>query len=87
MTATMPDPFTPPSIESEDAEVIEIPVREVLARLASLIGGPLTEYVTAELNEVPQCPARRALAFHLHALSSEADAIVDAWDCLADREA
>lgn len=78
---TMPDPFG-----SMSPSVIEIPVREVLSRLASLIGGPLEEYVTAELNKVPQSPARRALAFHMHALSAEADAIVDTWDCLADRE-
>jgi hypothetical protein len=60
---TMPDPFS-----SHAQGVTEVPIREVISRLASLAGGPLAEYV--------------AEASRSHVLGSAVDDVTAALDHL-----
>jgi hypothetical protein len=63
---TMPDPFAPPG--QIWPEVTEVPIREVISRLAALAGGPLAEYV--------------AEASRSHSIGAAADDVTAALDHL-----
>lgn len=67
---TMPDPFS-----SSARGVTEIPIREVISRLASLVGGPLTEYIGASSSSI-------VLAATVDTATADLDHLLTVWDDL-----
>jgi hypothetical protein len=82
---TMPDPWQP-SGAGPDGEVIEVPIREVLGRLQVTVGGPLTEYVLADVRGAMPGSEPRQLEAALRQLTLAADQVAEAWDVFVSAE-
>lgn len=79
---TMPDPFAPPA--KPDADVPEVPVREVISRCAQALG-QVTEYAAEHATSL-SATKRHLLAQKVNPAHAALVDLLNVWDAVAEPE-